>query len=86
LLLASGDIDGNGLSRLLMTGATAFAELERDRIRARMTQVKRDQGTWAVPRRDAGAVQFSRRRQPRTLAGGSGAGCNRPGEAHAWAR
>ena len=34
---------GNGLSRLFMTIAAAFAELERDRIRERITQVKRDQ-------------------------------------------
>lgn len=36
-------IAGNGLSRLFMTIAAAFVELERDRIRERITQVKRDQ-------------------------------------------
>jgi putative DNA-invertase from lambdoid prophage Rac len=39
----SDDDAGNGLSRLFMTIAAAFAELERDRIRKRITQVKRDQ-------------------------------------------
>ena len=43
LLDLGGDIAGNGLSRLFMTIAAAFAELERDRIRVRITQVKRDQ-------------------------------------------
>jgi DNA invertase Pin-like site-specific DNA recombinase len=43
LLDLGGDIAGNGLSRLYMTIAAAFAELERDRIRERITQVKRDQ-------------------------------------------
>jgi len=33
----------NGLSRLFVTIAAACAELERDRIRQRITQVKRDQ-------------------------------------------
>jgi len=41
-----GDIAGNGLSWLFMTIAAAFAELERDRIRERITQVKRDQKAW----------------------------------------
>ncbi len=43
LLDLGGDIAVNGLSRLFMTIAAAFAELERDRIRERITQVKRDQ-------------------------------------------
>ena len=43
LLDLGGDIAGNGLSQLFMTIAAAFAELERDRIRERITQVKRDQ-------------------------------------------
>jgi putative DNA-invertase from lambdoid prophage Rac len=43
LLDLGGDIAGNGLSRLFMTSAAAFAELERDRMRERITQVKRDQ-------------------------------------------
>ena len=42
LLDLGGDIAGNGLSRLFMTIAAAFAALERDRIRERITQVKRD--------------------------------------------
>lgn len=43
LLDLGGDIAGNGMSRLFMTIAAAFAELERDRIRERIAQVKRDQ-------------------------------------------
>ncbi|MFZ6765238.1 recombinase family protein [Pseudoroseomonas sp. WGS1072] len=43
LLDLGGDISGNGLSRLFLTIAAAFAEAERDRIRERITQVKRDQ-------------------------------------------
>lgn len=43
LLDLGGDIAGNGMWRLFMTVAAAFAELERDRIRERITQVKRDQ-------------------------------------------
>jgi putative DNA-invertase from lambdoid prophage Rac len=43
LLDLGGDIAGNGLSRLFMTITAAFAELKRDRIRERITQVKRDQ-------------------------------------------
>jgi DNA invertase Pin-like site-specific DNA recombinase len=43
LLDLGGDISGNGLSKLFLTIAAAFAEAERDRIRERITQVKRDQ-------------------------------------------
>ncbi len=43
LLDLGGDISGNGLSRLFLTIAAAFAEAERDRIRERVAQVKRDQ-------------------------------------------
>lgn len=43
LLDLGGDISGNGLSKLFLTVAAAFAEAERDRIRERVTQVKRDQ-------------------------------------------
>jgi putative DNA-invertase from lambdoid prophage Rac len=38
-----GDISGNGLSKLFLTIAAAFAEAERDRIRERIGQVKADQ-------------------------------------------
>jgi DNA invertase Pin-like site-specific DNA recombinase len=38
-----GDIAGNGLSKLFLTIAPAFAEAERDRIRERIGQVKADQ-------------------------------------------
>ncbi|MGE0684556.1 MAG: recombinase family protein [Candidatus Binatia bacterium] len=43
LLDLGGDISGNGLSKLFLTIAAAFAEAERDRIRERIVQVKRDQ-------------------------------------------
>ncbi len=43
LLDLGGDISGNGLSKLFLTNAAAFAEAERDRIRERVAQVKRDQ-------------------------------------------
>ena len=43
LLDLGGDISGNGLSKLFLTIAAAFAEAERDRIRERVSQVKRDQ-------------------------------------------
>jgi DNA invertase Pin-like site-specific DNA recombinase len=43
LLDLGGDIAGNGLSKLFLTIAAAFAEVERDRIRERVSQVKRDQ-------------------------------------------
>ena len=43
LLDLGGDISGNGLSKLFLTIAAAFAEAERDRIRERITQVKKDQ-------------------------------------------
>jgi putative DNA-invertase from lambdoid prophage Rac len=43
LLDLGGDISTNGLSKLFLTIAAAFAEAERDRIRERVTQTKRDQ-------------------------------------------
>jgi putative DNA-invertase from lambdoid prophage Rac len=43
LLDLGGDISGNGLSKLFLTIAAAFAEAERDRIRERIGQVKADQ-------------------------------------------
>src|SRR3954465_4838866 len=43
LLDLGGDIVGNGLSKLFLTIAAAFAEAERDRIRERITTVKQDQ-------------------------------------------
>lgn len=45
LLDLGGDISGNGLSKLFLTIAAAFAEAERDRIIERITQVKADQKT-----------------------------------------
>ena len=42
LLDLGGDISGNGLSKLFLTIAAAFAEAERDRIRERIGQVKAD--------------------------------------------
>src|SRR6202020_3025467 len=43
LLDLGGDISGNGLSKLFLTIAAAFAEAERDRIRERIGLVKADQ-------------------------------------------
>jgi putative DNA-invertase from lambdoid prophage Rac len=43
LLDLGGDIAGNGLSKLFLTIAAAFAEAERDRIRERIGQSKADQ-------------------------------------------
>jgi hypothetical protein len=43
LLDLGGDISGNGLSKLSLTIAAAFAEAERHRIRERIGQVKADQ-------------------------------------------
>jgi putative DNA-invertase from lambdoid prophage Rac len=43
LLDLGGDISGNGLSKLFLTIAAAFAEAERDRIVERITQVKAHQ-------------------------------------------
>ncbi|CAJ0879009.1 hypothetical protein AMST5_03020 [freshwater sediment metagenome] len=42
LLDLGGNISGNGLSKLPLTIAAAFAEAERDRIRERISQVKAD--------------------------------------------
>jgi DNA invertase Pin-like site-specific DNA recombinase len=42
LLDLGGDISGNGLSKFFLTIVAAFAEVERDRIRERVRQVKRD--------------------------------------------
>jgi DNA invertase Pin-like site-specific DNA recombinase len=39
----SSNLSGNGLSKLFLTIAAAFAEAERDRIRERIGQVKADQ-------------------------------------------
>jgi putative DNA-invertase from lambdoid prophage Rac len=43
LIDLGGDIAGNGLSKLFLTIAAAFAEAERDRICERVGQVKADQ-------------------------------------------
>jgi putative DNA-invertase from lambdoid prophage Rac len=43
LLDLGGDVAGNGLSKLFLTVAAAFAEAERDRIRERVAGTKADQ-------------------------------------------
>jgi putative DNA-invertase from lambdoid prophage Rac len=43
LLDLGGDISGNGLSKLFLTVAAAFAEAERDRIRERIKDARRRQ-------------------------------------------
>lgn len=45
LLDLGGDVMGNGLSKLFLTIAAAFAEAERDRIRERILQAKSNQKT-----------------------------------------
>jgi putative DNA-invertase from lambdoid prophage Rac len=60
LLDLGGDISGNGLSKLFLTIAAAFAEAERDRIRERIGQVKADQK--ARGRYLGGKVPFGFRR------------------------
>ena len=60
LLDLGGDISGNGLSKLFLTIAAAFAEAERDRIKERITQVKRDQRSRG--RYLGGSVPFGFRR------------------------
>jgi putative DNA-invertase from lambdoid prophage Rac len=60
LLDLGGDISGNGLSKLFLTIAAAFAEAERDRIRERIGQVKADQK--ARGRYQGGKVPFGFRR------------------------
>ena len=60
LLDLGGDISGNGLSKLFLTIAAAFAEAERDRIRERVAQVKADQK--ARGRYLGGIVPFGYRR------------------------
>ena len=60
LLDLRGDISGNGLSKLFLTIAAAFAEAERDRIRERIGQVKADQK--ARGRYLGGIVPFGYRR------------------------
>jgi putative DNA-invertase from lambdoid prophage Rac len=60
LLDLGGDIAGNGLSKLFLTIAAAFAEAERDRIRERIGQSKADQK--ARGRYLGGIVPFGFRR------------------------
>lgn len=60
LLDLGGDIAGNGLSKLFLTIAAAFAEAERDRIRERIGQSKADQK--ARGRYLGGSVPFGFRR------------------------
>jgi putative DNA-invertase from lambdoid prophage Rac len=60
LLDLGGDISGNGLSKLFLTIAAAFAEAERDRIRERIGQMKADQK--ARGRYLGGKVPFGFRR------------------------
>ena len=43
MLDLGGDVTGNGVSKLVFTILAAVAEAERDRIRERITEAKRDQ-------------------------------------------
>jgi DNA invertase Pin-like site-specific DNA recombinase len=60
LLDLGGDISGNGLSKLFLIIAAAFAEAERDRIKERVSQSKADQK--ARGRFLGGTVPFGFRR------------------------
>ena len=60
LLDLGGDISGNGMCKLFLTIAAAFAEAERDRISERVSQVKADQK--ARGRYLGGTVPFGYRR------------------------
>ena len=60
LLDLGGDISGNGLSKLFLTIAAAFAEAERDLIKERVSQSKADQK--ARGRYLGGTVPFGYRR------------------------
>jgi putative DNA-invertase from lambdoid prophage Rac len=65
LLDLGGDISTNGLSKLFLTIAAAFAEAERDRIRERVGQTKVDQR--AQGRFLGGVVPFGYRREGELL-------------------
>lgn len=58
MLDLGGDVTGNGVSKLVFTILAAVAEAERDRIRERITEAKRDQraqgGTSVASRPSAG--------------------------------
>jgi DNA invertase Pin-like site-specific DNA recombinase len=43
LIDLGGDVSGNGMAKTFFIIASAFAEAERDRIRERVTETKRDQ-------------------------------------------
>ena len=43
MLDLGGDVTGNGISKLVFTILSAVAEAERDRIRERIVDIKRDQ-------------------------------------------
>jgi putative DNA-invertase from lambdoid prophage Rac len=60
LLDLGGDISGNGMSRFFMTVLATLDEVERDRIRERISDVKRDQR--ARGRYLGGRVPFGYRR------------------------
>ena len=58
-----GDVTSNGVSRLVFTILSAVAEAERDRIRERISDVKRDQKEpWSFPWR-ASSVRLSGHRR-----------------------
>jgi putative DNA-invertase from lambdoid prophage Rac len=56
-----GDVTGNGISKLVFTILSAVAEAERDRIRERISDVKRDQKSRG--RYLGGTVPFGYRRE-----------------------
>jgi DNA invertase Pin-like site-specific DNA recombinase len=66
-----GDVTGNGISKLMFTILSAVAEAERDRIRERISDVKRDQRNRS--RYLGGSVPFGKRvvPDPENKGGGS---------------
>jgi putative DNA-invertase from lambdoid prophage Rac len=62
MLDLGGDLSSNGISKLVFTILSAVAEAERDRIRERVTEVKRDQR--ARNRHLGGTIPFGFRKVP----------------------
>jgi putative DNA-invertase from lambdoid prophage Rac len=62
MLDLGGDVSSNGISKLVFTILSAVAEAERDRIRERVAEVKRDQR--ARNRHLGGTIPFGFRKVP----------------------
>jgi DNA invertase Pin-like site-specific DNA recombinase len=73
-----GDVTGNGISKLVFTILSAVAEAERDRIRERITQVKRGSTPAQPLPRGHRPLWFPGRRRRWACAGCSGTRADRP--------